>query len=252
MSRYDLTHYGDFTRCLRLSLRLPKRSSLFWITFIFTICLGCRTAQAFNPFVSSFGFSSEEASFQPRGDGEPRDTVGAGSREGGSCEGGNSIAQRLGSQNFYGLTFQTHPTIFVKLEGEIAQQAILTFSNESETYREQALLPVDVSGEVAQFTLPTSAAPLKVGENYHWSLVLLCDQSAAAQRSQLSGWVQRVALSKNVQSHLHQLSLPERVQWYSSYGYWYDLLSTVNRAYQATPQDTVVAELWQTLVEPEP
>jgi hypothetical protein len=188
--------------------------------------------------------------FEPPGDGEPRDTVGAGSRQGRPCPGHPPSVQPLVADQSYGLTFQERPAIFAKVEPSTAQQAMLTFRNETGTYYQSVLLPVELSGEVAQFSLPASAPALTVGENYRWTLVLLCGNTVAPDAPRISGWVQRVARSKLLQSQLSKLSLLEQVQWYGTYGYWYDLLTTVGRAYLLSPEDVTIANLWHELVNP--
>ncbi len=173
--------------------------------------------------------------FDPPGDDAPDSTVGAGSRTNTACpENVGTLRSHMPERN-YGLTTQDQPGIYVQLSDTTAQQVVLAFRNEANTYYERAFLPLpDTNSQeetLVRFALPDQARPLEIGENYHWTLVLVCGETVQPDDPILTGWVQRTA------------ALPEgsakdgAVEWLAQNGYWYDLLDAL---YRVSRHETVV------------
>lgn len=173
--------------------------------------------------------------FEPPGDDAPDSTVGAGSRTNSACPGDEGNLRSHMPERNYGLTTKDQPGIYVQLSNTTAQQVVLAFRNEANTYYERAFLPlpdIDSQAEtLIRFALPDQAPPLAVGENYHWTLVLVCGETVQPDDPILTGWVQRTA------------TFPSRpikhgaVEWLAQNGYWYDLLDAL---YRVSQHETVV------------
>jgi len=162
-----------------------------------------------------------QENFDPPGDDAPDRTVGAGSRSDGACPADEGrLRSRMPRRNF-GLTAQSHPGIYIQLPATAAQRVLLAFRNEAGTYYERAFLPLPSpvlnEAQLFRFALPPTAAPLTVGENYQWTLVLVCGETVQPDDPVLTGWVQRT--TTNARS--------ADAQWFAQHGYWYDLLDAV-------------------------
>jgi hypothetical protein len=143
----------------------------------------------------------------------------------------------------FGLTFESHPAIFVALPASSAQQVVLVFQDESGEFYERAFLPVNTdSDQVASFRLPDGKPPLAIGKNYRWSLVVVCGETVQPDDPVLSGWVQRVERSPELTQSLAQQSCVNKAQWYGEHGFWYDMMEVL-----AFDRDTC-PEMWQSIL----
>ena len=183
--------------------------------------------------------------FEPPGDDAPQDTSGAGSRDGGACTASEPSIRALVPAGGFGLTQVERPTVFAQLPATSAQQVALIVTDEAGDYYERAFLPIATQDGIAAFTFPSEFAPLSVGTNYRWSVVVVCGETVQPDDPVLSGWVQRSdtgGLQMNGRSPLNQ------AQWYAQNGYWYDMLSVLRTEMRSYPTDTQTQALWQSVV----
>ena len=193
--------------------------------------------------------------FEPPGDGAPRDTSGAGSRDGAACSPNEPAVKALMPERNFGLTLAERPTVFAQLGDTAAEQVALVVTNEAETYYEKAFLSISAD-DIAAFTFPSSFTPLATGENYRWSLVVICGETVQPDDPVLSGWVQRVDSTAELQQ-TSQFSPVEQARWYAENGYWYDFVALVREEIQILEDERIspsseVAQLqaiWQSVVE---
>lgn len=180
-----------------------------------------------------------ETSFIPPGDGEPPDTQGAGTRSNGRCAGDTQAIQPLMPDRNYGLTLEERPAIFVKLPATSARQAVLVFQDEAGTTYERAFLPLpEAAGkteQIVQFRLPEDKAPLAIGKNYRWWLVMMCGETVQPDDPVFTGWVQRVERTTAIRQALAQQDTLQQLRWYGDRGYWYDLLGVLFEAEKTSP-----------------
>lgn len=183
--------------------------------------------------------------FEPPGDDAPQDTSGAGSRDGGACTASEPSIRALVPADGFGLTQVERPTVFAQLPATSAQQVALIVTNEAGDYYERAFLPIATQDDIAAFTFPSEFAPLNIGTNYRWSVVVVCGETVQPDDPVLSGWIQRSdagVLQMNGRSPLNQ------AQWYAQNGYWYDMLSALRTEMRSHPTDTQTQALWQSVV----
>jgi hypothetical protein len=188
--------------------------------------------------------------FDPPGDGEPKGTSGAGSRSGDRCAQNEMPIRPLMPKRNYGLTVQERPRLFVSLPKTAAKQVVLTLQDEAGTSYQRAFLPIPAGADgIASFALPDDKPPLAVGKNYQWSLVVVCGASVQPDDPIFRGWVQRVALTPQLQSQIRQKSAIEQAVWYGQEGYWYDMVATIVQAKRSHPNDRSVVAQWQQFLE---
>ncbi|WP_198011478.1 DUF928 domain-containing protein [Synechococcus sp. PCC 7335] len=193
--------------------------------------------------------------FEPPGDDAPRETSGAGSRDGPSCDVSEPAVKALMPKSNFGLTLSERPTVFAQLADTSAEQVALVVTNEAGTYYEQTFLPIP-EDDTAAFTFPNSFSPLTVGENYQWSLVVICEETVQPDDPVISGWVQRVESTPELQQASLHLPL-EQARWYAENGYWYDFVAFIREEIQtleseriSPPSEAVQFEaIWESVVE---
>jgi hypothetical protein len=190
-----------------------------------------------------------QENFDPPGDGKPKDTVGAGSRDNLKCSQDEQPIRSLMPKQNYGLTLQEHPTIFVYLPNTSAKQVVLTFQDEAGNYSERVFLAIASRSGIANFKLPDKQPPLAVGKNYQWSLAIVCGETLQPSDPVFRGWVQRVARTAELERQLQQKSVIEQMQWYSKNGYWYDWLEVMVQAKRAQPNDPKVSSQWREMLQ---
>lgn len=197
--------------------------------------------------------------FEPPGDGAPRETSGAGSRDGASCDVSEPAVKALMPERNFGLTLSERPTVFTQLADTSAEQVALVVTNEAGTYYEKAFLPIP-DDDIAAFTFPSSFSPIASGENYRWSLVVICEETVQPDDPVLSGWVQRVESTPEIQQNSQHLPL-EQARWYAENGYWYDFIAllreevrtleeNISLQSESTPPETAQLQtIWQSVIE---
>ena len=237
---------------LFLRHRMPLKISLFAIAFLLSSELPSpqKSVAQSDQFPNQIIFWE---GFEPPGDGAPRDTSGAGSRDGAACNPNEPAVKPLMPARNFGLTLSERPTVFTRLGDTSAEQVALVVTNEAGTYYEKAFLPIPAD-DIAAFTLPDSFTPLAVGENYRWSLVVICQETVQPDDPVLSGWVQRVHSTAELQPASQPLA---QAQWYAENGYWYDFIAVLREEIQALERENVPLQseaarlqaIWQSVVE---
>jgi hypothetical protein len=190
-----------------------------------------------------------QEAFDPPGEDKPDDTAGAGARDGARCQADEDEIEVLMPRRNYGLTLASHPTVFVNFPKTSATQVRLLFRDEMGGSSEAIAFPVPQGGGLVGFRLSEASAPLEVGKNYQWFLSVSCAAQPTPNDPVFVGWVQRVALNAERQGELAAQSTVERVQWYASHGYWYDLLATLSTARRQHPEDPMLGQLWTSVLE---
>ncbi|GAB1544363.1 DUF928 domain-containing protein [Scytonema sp. NUACC21] len=190
-----------------------------------------------------------QESFEPPGDGEPKDTSGAGSRDGMRCSKNEQPIRPLMPKRNYALTLEERPSIYINLPRTSARQVVLTFQDEAGKSYERAFLPITAQAGIVGFSLPDTKPPLKIGINYQWSLAVVCGKTVQPDDPVFKGWVQRVARSPEMEKELGQQSAPDLVVWYANRGYWYDMLKSIIQAKQTRPSDTKLTAFWENVLK---
>lgn len=190
-----------------------------------------------------------QENFEPPGDGKPKDTVGAGSRDSLKCSQDEQPIRPLMPKRNYGLTLEEHPTIFIYLPNTLAKQVVLKFQDESGNSYKPMFLAIASHGGIASFKLPDDQPPLTVGKNYQWSLAVVCGETLQPSDPVFRGWVQRVARTADLGRELQQKSLIEQMQWYGKNGYWYDWLKVMLQVRRAQPNDANIIKQWREILE---
>lgn len=189
---------------------------------------------------------------EPPGEPEPKgNTSGAGSRDGLRCSPNEKSIRPLMPKNNFGLTLAQHPAISIYLPKTSAKSVALTFKNETGNHYERIFLPITTSGRIVSFSLSKENSPLVVGNNYQWSLVVVCGKTIQPDDPTFKGWVQRVAKTSRMAKELNSKTPIWQAKWYGERGYWYDMLRAMEEAKKAQPQNAqltaLVQKFWESM-----
>lgn len=189
-----------------------------------------------------------QAKFRPPKTSKPKDSSGAGSRDGLRCPYEAPI-QVLMPRGNYGLTYQERPSIYIKLADKTkAQKVVLAFYNETLKSYQRAFLPINSSG-IVRFSLPLDKKALVPGRDYQWSLAVVCGNSLQPDDPVFKGWVQRVARIPYIENLNQQKSIIEQITWLADKGFWYDMLDVIIQARLKHPQDRQLTSIWKSILQ---
>ncbi|MGK7929224.1 MAG: DUF928 domain-containing protein [Spirulina sp.] len=181
--------------------------------------------------------------FEPT-EGELPKTRGAGSRN--KC-GSEAIAILMPDRG-YGLTFEERPSLFIKLPETPARSVWLSFYDQNGEFFANAEFPLPQTSGIVRFALPDRFPPLETGHTYKWQLAVVCGETLAFDDPLFTGYVTRITRTPEIEGELAPKNAIERARWYAKEGYWYDLLLTMARAKQESPDDANLAMLWESLL----
>lgn len=190
--------------------------------------------------------------FQPTNVGRPGRRVGGGTR--GGCAFGNpSRLTALLPESNLGLTTQPYPTFYWFIPQNTAQfvefslyraEAAATTEQQQLVYR--STFAVSGAAGVASLKLPESAglAPLELGQDYQWSVALVCNADARQQDLRVDGWVQRLEPTDDLAAQLATEPASSQVALYAANGFWFDALDQLIALRQTYPAATTVQTRW--------
>ncbi len=189
----------------------------------------------------------------------PPPVAGApGGREGGGTRGGctRGTPARLTAlmpETNLGLTTQERPRFFWFVPATSAESiefALYSADANKENYTQVYLtrLAIPSTPGIASLALPHSLPPLSVGQDYYWSVSILCDPDQPSGDPVVDGWVRRIAPSATLASELAQAGPQAQVSLYARNGIWFDTLTTLADLRCARPSDPGLSAGWRQLL----
>jgi Domain of Unknown Function (DUF928) len=176
-----------------------------------------------------------------------------------NCIGGNVpiLALLLPSTNL-GLTTDAYPQFFWHMPKNKDQMVKFALSQEDEEKQKSTVIYSTIfkpNSEVGitSLTLPRNGKvpPLRINQTYKWSVSLICNLQDTSPRSVITvyGWVQRVAISKNISNQLNKLNPQDRITFYAAQGIWFNLLLNLADLRACQPFDTALSDTWVSLLK---
>ncbi len=238
----------------RLSLRLF--SIALSVELVLTTVLSTGAQEPSNRVPGKLNLPSSliaQVTFDPPGPGEPDDSAGGASRDGGKC---TQEAERLSPSvtplrpaNQQGLTVAERPTFFVYVPETSAKKSFFTLKDKTEDYYYQATLPLPQSSGIVSFQLPSEAPALTVGKSYAWTFVTICGQKLAVDDPSVGGQIQRIEPNPHLTNQLKNVSPLERAALYGAKGIWYDTVATLAELKRSQPHNSTLAATWENLLK---
>lgn len=151
-------------------------------------------------------------------------------------------------ESVWGLTSVPHPTFWFYVPLPLTPKFGLEFIIQSEqgnNIYKTSLTKVQRQPSFIQVQMPSNAAPLEVGQIYHWFFVVDCDPDAPPV---VEGWIQRTTLSAELSNRLKKASPKQRFALYATHGIWYDALNTLAQMRRINPNDRTLFLNWVELM----
>jgi hypothetical protein len=190
----------------------------------------------------------------PRGPGDkiPANRVGGATRPGDECipEDDSLVALVPAS---VGATTAEYPTVYWYMPKTSASEVNfkLEDANLQKVYSTKYLLAKSAKGmventpRIMSLSLPafSNISPLKIGQEYQWSLWLTCGDPVAPSRLPgVDGKIKRVAADPALVRRISQATPQERVALYADARLWYETLSTLIELQRDQPNNREVVE----------
>ncbi len=192
----------------------------------------------------------------PAGIGAPVDTQGGGTRGSAStCPLTGKPLKALVPSSHFGTTVAAYPTFLAYMPALLPHASplpvefVLEDKNGSEVYK-STFKTSGKSGIVA-ISLPAQAglSPLEIGQDYTWSLSIICQPDDRSRDISVQGLVRRVALNPTLSTQLRQASPQQQVELYAEARLWQDALATLAQLRRDNPTDSTVAADWAKLLK---
>ena len=194
------------------------------------------------------------SAFQTPNRGMPGRRAGGGTRGDDCIQGSVPFLLALLPRTNLGLTTHAYPSFFWYLPQTTAQQAEFQLHQVDAEGQPQALiyeatLPIAGGNKIASLTLPqqTDIAPLTVGQDYQWSLAMICDPNNRDRDLRVEGWVHRVANVPEA-TPLQAVNPYDQASHYAEQGIWFDALETLHSLRCQQPQDEALADSWESFL----
>lgn len=192
--------------------------------------------------------------FQTPSRGMPGRRAGGGTRGDDCIQGSVPFLLALLPRTNLGLTTHAYPSFFWYLPQTTAQTAEFQLykvgaDGQSQDLLYETTLPIAGGNKIASLTLPQQPdlAPLVVGEDYQWSLAMICDPDNRDRDLRVEGWVQRIA-DNSAADALQAVNPYDRIAHYAEQGIWFDALETLHTLRCEQPQDPILAASWETFL----
>ncbi len=185
--------------------------------------------------------------FAPQGKAAPEDTEGGASR--GRCLQDTShehqAVQLVTPQNNLGLTASARPVFMAHVKQSAAEQIFFSLKNKDESYfYEMSMTMPDSSSGIIQFQLPDNAPKLEAGEQYLWSVALICGSKLGPNSPWASGWIERVEPTVELAALSSELQPVELATRYGREGLWFDT-AEVLADWKTSQADPEASAAWQ-------
>ncbi|MEI2580743.1 DUF928 domain-containing protein [Scytonema sp. PRP1] len=154
----------------------------------------------------------------------------------------NSDDISLSKLNYvWGKTTEAYPTflfyipyVYKKSEVEYGKFVLLDKDKHRVTGPIFVKIPVD-KPSIAKFTLPESAKPLEINQEYTWYFSIICNPLKPSRNPGVTGWIERVQLP---------ILPPQNYLYYAQQGIWYDtvthLVENANIQTQSAQKDWIL------------
>ncbi|WP_250123478.1 DUF928 domain-containing protein [Chroococcidiopsis sp. CCMEE 29] len=126
-----------------------------------------------------------------------------------------------------------------------AGEFVLQSEQGDDVYRTPVTLPKTPG--IVSLSIPSTVAPLEINQSYRWYFKLYCEPQQASTPIFVEGWVQRVALTPTLKSHL----LAAKARDYAVYaanGVWYDALTHLSQLRRTNGANAKLDDKWADLL----
>lgn len=113
-------------------------------------------------------------------------------------------------------------------------------------FKEQLQIP---KAGIIETEIPKGQPELTVGQDYLWSVSVVCNTDRGSKTVTVQAGIRRVAPTRELTRRLRTAqSERDRARVYAQQGFWYDALETISKASDARPQDRSISEDFYSLL----
>jgi hypothetical protein len=198
----------------------------------------------------------ETNEYQPSIDiGTPINTQGGGTRgSASSCLSASKPLKALVPGDHFGTTVAAYPSFLAYMPALSPQASplpvefVLEDKNSNEVYK--STFKTSGKSGIVTISLPTQAGlvPLEIGQDYKWSLSIICQPDDRSKDISVQGLVRRVELNPTLSNQLRQASPQKQVELYAEARLWQDALATLAQLRRDNPNDSAIAADWAKLL----
>ncbi len=200
------------------------------------------------------------SAFQTPKRGMPGRRAGGGTRGDDCIQGSIPFLLALLPRTNLGLTTHAYPRFFWYVPQTTAQQAEFQLFQVNNPVNDpvnaatqapkllyEATVAITGGNQITSLRLPNrpDIPPLTKGQDYQWSLSLICDPNNRDRDLRVEGWVQRVADNWDTSPEFQSVNPYDRVAHYAEQGIWFDALATLHDLRCRQPQDETLAATWE-------
>lgn len=164
------------------------------------------------------------------------------------------VPETTHKRQVWGLTTADHPEFLFYLSKfrdpqqpattRLPIEFVLQDENDRYIYKTRFVLPL-TEGGIIRLPIPTTTAPLKVGQRYTWTLFTRFQPN---ETNFVHGTIYRTRLKPQRQQQLQAATPLQRLDIFLQAGLWFDAMSTLVDLKQADPQDLKLRAKWASLL----
>jgi Domain of Unknown Function (DUF928) len=157
--------------------------------------------------------------------------------------------EKFTSESVWALTASDRPSFWFYIPYSLNSNHSIEFVLQDETDNtlyQNSFTFAETKPGVMQVKLPNHSTPLEIGKRYHWYFLVYCH---ADDPVYVEGWVERVAVSPNLQVKLARSTPEEKADLYAANGIWYDALTNLAQLRQMYPNDVALRSDWESLLD---
>jgi len=103
---------------------------------------------------------------------------------------------------------------------------------------------------IIQTQIPKGQPELTIGQEYLWSVSVVCNTEQDSKKVTVQAGIRRVAPTQELTRRLRRAqSERDRARIYAQQGFWYNALETISNASEAKPQDRSITEDFYSLLD---
>lgn len=134
-------------------------------------------------------------------------------------------------------TVETHPTLFIYVPANTAENAEFYLEDEQGNLIYQIAFTAPRTPGVIQLRLPETIS-LEIGKNYSWYFALVCDSIDRSNDEVVDGWLQRIELSPDLKTKLAQEKDPlKQAKLYAEQRIWNETLLLIAQLRDSHPRE---------------
>jgi hypothetical protein len=158
-----------------------------------------------------------------------------------------------GEQVVWGLTSSEYPTFWFyvpySLDEHPGELRVVITDEKIGNIQKPLIQVTGTTPGVVGVRLPSTEAPLKIGELYTYKFVVSCKSDEASENEYVVASVERRELSASLATQLKTATPRERAILYAQEGFWDEALTTLAELRRANPNDAGLMADWDALLE---